>query len=403
MPSGGGSAGGGGGGGGGRSWNFSRSYSYGYTKRYRREAHYSSDNCDCCGSSCCKCIGIPLVILLPGLGIFFIFSLVIVAVSLGALQYGLVSPLFFSPGDTRIVSFGSSSFCAGVTLRDQSIRVGSSLYLITDTPELTDQNNFTNINNKLTIADNNYRYWSYYLYPNSGFTLELCTLPDSAGGVFYLIKGKTRFDKWVEEPTTDLAVGFFSIGPLPCSEPRHRFSFQAEYEDDYYLVYFNNNHYTNRQFLRLNLTMSFYRFEYSTEDLESVANCSVATTGECTVPVPYGSNYRALIVTDIPEDPDWEENVDVSWRCADRTWAYATVILVPMAVVGTIIGTIVTIIFCILGRYKYRRYQKRKRRQNQQTSEKVNNEPTDESKSPELPPAEPTDTSEDDFKSVDPS
>ena len=67
---GGGRGGGGGGGGGGSTWNFSRSYSYGYTKRYRREVHYSSDNCDCCGSSCCKCIGIPLIILLPALGIF---------------------------------------------------------------------------------------------------------------------------------------------------------------------------------------------------------------------------------------------------------------------------------------------------------------------------------------------
>ena len=230
MPSGGGSAGGGGGFGGGASWSSRRrSYIHGYSKQYRSEAYYGDDDCyDCCYTSGFKCICIPLIVLLPAMSIFLLLTIIIVSVSIGAIQQDRPSPMVFSPGDTRIVSYGSSSFCAGITLTDQSTRVGSSLYLITDTPSLTDKNNFTIVKNELAIADNNYRYWSYYLYPNSEFTLELCTLPDSAGGVFYLIKGKTRFDEWVEEPTTDIAVGFFSIRSLPCSEPKHRFTFRAK-------------------------------------------------------------------------------------------------------------------------------------------------------------------------------
>ena len=323
--------------------------------------------------------------------IFSILSIIIISVSLRAIPNGRISPIF-SPGDTRIVSYGSSFFCAGITLTDQSTSVGSSLYLITDTPSLTDENNFTIVENELAITDNNYRYWSYYLYPNSEFTLELCTLPDSAGGVFYLIKGKTRFDEWVEEPTTDIAVGFFSIRSLPCSEPKHRFTFRAKYEDDYYLVYFNNRLYPNLPFLQLNLTMSFHRFEYSIDDIDSVANCSVATTGECTIAVPYNSNYRALIVTDIPENPDWEENVAVDWRCVDRAWAFATVILVPMAAVATCIGTMFALMFCRLVKRGWFKYH-----------DTTSNEPVDETKAPGLPPAEPSATTEeDDFKSVDP-
>ena len=147
--------------------------------------------------------------------------------------------------------------------------------------------------------------------------------------------------------------------------------------------------------------MSFHRFEYSIDDFNSVANCSVATTGECTITVPYNSNYRALIVACIPENPDWEENVAVDWRCVDRAWAFATVILVPMAAVATVIGTIVTIIFCQLVKKGF--FRKCDLSFTSKQVDTTNNEPVDETKSPELPPAEPSSTSEDDFKSVDPS
>ena len=134
--------------------------------------------------------------------------------------------------------------------------------------------------------------------------------------------------------------------------------------------------------------MSFHQFKYSIDDLDSVANCSVATTGECTITVPYNSNYRALIVTDIPEIPDWEENVAVDWHCVDRAWAFATVILVPMAAVATCIA----LMFCRLVKRGWFKY-----------SDTTSNEPADETKTPELPPEEPSATTEDDFESVDPS
>ena len=409
MPSGGGSAGGGGGGG---NWSSSRSYSYGYSKRYRSEVYYSNgEDCNCCDCDCdCSCcakrkgICIPLAVLLPATIVFIFLCNIILPVSFGALRQGKASSSLFSPGDTRIVSYGSSSFCAGITLTDQSTSVGSTLYLIADTPPLTDQNNFTIINNELTIGDNNYRYWNYYLYPNSGFTAELCTLPNSAGGVFYLIKGTARFEKWMDKPTTDLAVGFFSIGSLPCSEPNHRFSFRARFEDEYYLVYYNNNHYTNLPFLRLNLSISFNRFQYSTDDLDSVANCSVDTTGECTLTVPYGSDYRALIVTDIPDNPDWEENVDVGWHCVERGWAFAVVVLVPITVAAMIIGTIVlAITYCIVaGKLCCRNRDTPPPTIDLEKVDTSKNEPVDETKS--SPPVEVPATSEDDdFKSVDPS
>ena len=64
----------------------------------------------------------------------------------------------------------------------------------------------------------------------------------------------------------------------------------------------------------MNVTIAVEQFHYSTSisDLNLVANCSVPTIGECSLTVPYGStNYRGLIVTEIPNNPDWEENVEI--------------------------------------------------------------------------------------------
>ena len=82
--------------------------------------------------------------------------------------------------------------------------------------------------------------------------------------------------------------------------------------------------------------------------MNSSANCSIPVLGQCTVPVPYGSNYRALIVTDIPENVVWDENVEVNWYCVNRGWAYAVVILVPiLTVVALAVAVVVgTVLYC---------------------------------------------------------
>ena len=48
---------------------------------------------------------------------------------------------------------------------EKSNRTAPSLYLIRETPSLTDRNNFT-IRSTVNLPDNEYRYWNYYLYDN---------------------------------------------------------------------------------------------------------------------------------------------------------------------------------------------------------------------------------------------
>ena len=76
--------------------------------------------------------------------------------------------------------------------------------------------------------------------------------------------------------------------------------------------------------------------------LTTAASCS-AIGGQCSLNVPPDLNYRALIVTDIPDNPDWEENVDISLLCSsNREWAYVVVVLIPILVIagGCIAATI---------------------------------------------------------------
>ena len=253
---------------------------------------------------------------------------------------GAVVPDFFSPGETRLVSFGSF-FCDEVTLVSKS-STGATLYLITDTPPLTDRNDFT-INSSLTLSDNFFKCWYYYLYPGSTFSTSFRTRSNSDSGTVFLFKGKNSIQRWLRNSFLNRPVAALII---PCSS-QHHFSLSVQEEDEYYFVYYNNR---GRQCpqsssqLQLDVTISVSRLQYSTEDLATATNCSVIE-GECSLNVPAHPNYRALIVTDIPDDPDWEENVDVTLHCSsNREWAYAVVVLIPLLV---IVGVSITAV--ILG------------------------------------------------------
>ena len=160
--------------------------------------------------------------------------------------------------------------------------------------------------------------------------------------------------QWINNPSTIVAVAFFSI---PCtrslSSIRSRFSFQVQAEGDYYFIYHNNRERqcfseVSSSVFRLDLiTLSVSRFQYSTAGLTTAASCS-AIAGQCSLNVPL-SDYRALIVTDIPNNPDWEEKVNISLHCSsNRAWAYTVVVLIPSLVI--IGGIAAAILGCVCWR-----------------------------------------------------
>ena len=266
--------------------------------------------------------------------------LLIIGLVVGYVNGNKVPPAVFmhAPGDTRVVSY-SSFFCAGITLTDKSNKTGASLYLITKVPPLTNQNSFT-INSSLNIAENKYHFWNYYLHPNSSFTTVVCVVANS--GTFYLIQGRQQFASWIDEPDAYNAIESFRIESL-CSETKHdQYTYIAMSADEYYFVFYSSESAT----LQLNVEISIKQSQYSTLNLQSPANCSVPPVGECTLTVPYGSDYQALIAADVPKDVDWEESVHIDWHCVNRGWAYAVAVSVPIiGVLGCMVGSFLGI-FC---------------------------------------------------------
>ena len=254
-----------------------------------------------------------------------------------------------SMSDTRIVSYPwPSSLCGGITLVDNSRRPRSRLYLVKTPPPLTRWNNFT-FSRSLTLVGNAYQYWNYYLRPNSNFTAEICTRPNSNSGIFYLIKGRNNFQKWVNAPSSsDEALAFFSITSFPCSARiKHQYSFQVQAEDEYYFVYYSKRTSDlDSKFLLLNVTISIGRLQYSTFSfaLGSPASSQCSTSsfpvGSCTVPLTYadGSNYKALIVAGTSLfNKDWTQISDLSLHCTNRAWTFVVAVLVPYILVNVIL------------------------------------------------------------------
>ena len=95
--------------------------------------------------------------------------------------------------------------------------------------------------------------------------------------------------------------------------------------------------------IQFNVSASW--FVHSTAGLTDAPRCSA----NCSLSVPADSNYRALIVTDLPtNNPDLSENINIRLQCSStRGWAYAVVVLVPLLlVVGVIITTVILLVVC---------------------------------------------------------
>lgn len=94
--------------------------------------------------------------------------------------------LTLSSGVTRNAFFGNPFFCSEVTLEVISrTRSGASVYLITDTPPLTDRNNFTIRSDNFVRG---YHVWNYYFYSGS-VTISLDIPCATSSGNFSLFKG----------------------------------------------------------------------------------------------------------------------------------------------------------------------------------------------------------------------
>ena len=252
-------------------------------------------------------------------------------------QKNNIATNFYSPGDSRLVSL-SSFFCDGGVLELTSNTVDAELYRVDSVPPLNDTNNFT-INFESSIYSSRFRFWQYHLYPNSNIMISLCA---NLVASVYIVKGNDNANSWAKSPSRDVAELFRYVGA--CCPNKLDFApkitYRVEQEDEYYVILHNSL----SAEVFVNVSVSFERTEYSAPDVES--SCDVSERGQCSLSIPYGTGSQSfLVITSIPQTVDWEENISVSVNCDQRGWAYALVVLLPIAV---IVGIVLTIVLSIV-------------------------------------------------------
>ena len=351
MPSGGGSAGGGGGGGGGfgggGGWSRSSVGRYSFRSRSYGTSSGSSEDCDC---TCKSCNLATCLLYLVVISVFILFGAAVIGIPVGV---GVASQRpksdiatnFYSPGDSRLIHL-SSFFCERVHFSIKSKATGAAFFLVDSAPPLTDRNNFTiNSNDTLSMNDSFYHFWQYHLHPNSSMTMNVCTDCSRVILDIYVIKGNENINRWGDDPGrnyTEVSQNVSDVCPIKSS-----LMYTAVEEDEYYFIIHNT---FDRLVLYYDVTLQVERFEYESPptDVNSTAQdyCAISSGGNCALEIPYSTgSQRVLVVTTIPENVDWSENIDIQISCSRRHWAYAVVVLVPLFVVAAGIVVIVLLIW----------------------------------------------------------
>ncbi|XP_064392974.1 uncharacterized protein LOC135340550 [Halichondria panicea] len=265
----------------------------------------------------------------------FVVNLVIVILVIGSLIGGVlssrsnstdISTSFYSPGDSRLL-FLSSFFCDGGSLELSSNSVNAELLLVDSTPPLDNTNNFT-ITVDSSFDPLEFQFWQYHLHPNSNITLSIQT--NFLINV-YIIKGNDNANRWRSLLNGEIAEEFLErITTIP------EVTYQVETEDEYYIFIYNS---LASRPVFVSASLTFERFEYSAPAAVFLnGSCVVREQGHCTVPIPYNiiELQEFLVIISMPAVVDYGENIQVSLDCEQRGWAYAVVILVPMAIGITI-------------------------------------------------------------------
>ena len=332
MPAGGGSAGGGGGGGGGFGGGFGGGLGGGLGGFSGTGFSGSGHPSGPCGRIFwCICSLLWLIILILG---FTISILAIISAFLSRPSTDIATSQY-SPGDSRLLSL-SSFFCDGGVLELTSNTVDAELYRVDSIPPLNNTNNFT-VNEHSTFDPLEFRFWQYHLYPNSNITLSVHT--DFRIDVF-IVKGKANADRWSNSPSSDVAEESFErMTSIPSV------LYQVQQEDEYFVIVHNS---LGSRGVLVTASFTFQRFEYSPPvDADPDESCLVSEQGQCTVGIPYSTgSQKFLVVTSIPSNVDYTENIEVGLSCDQRGWAYALVILLPLSVVAAVIVAIIVGYVC---------------------------------------------------------
>ena len=240
--------------------------------------------CSCVFSTCCSTV------------IAVIVAAIVLGVQTNLLGVSIAPKptYFYSPGDTQLIGY-SSLYCQGL---DMSAHEGASLYLVPGVPQLSD----SDIVYYTPVIDDNPWNWYDILHADSTITVQACVTTGSPlTSYVFIMKGRGN------------ALNFLGITSPPVTSTRWKtccsvaraqvmdncgignttIEYTVTETDIYYVFTYDRDGYTNTV-----LSWNITRTEYSIDSYsQPLVNCSSnSSETKCTLPIPYLTDYRVLLI-----------------------------------------------------------------------------------------------------------
>ena len=289
---------------------------------------------------------------------FIIIFAIIISISLG-LRYGtdsndLDTPKEYALTDKVIRSY-KSDFCESLQARStdtpNNFQSNATLYLLYNRPPASDAETFNLTETAHLTDDTNYHVWNFYLNAGSKVSLSACYAVSSTSynAKFYLIKGNSNHNKWLDDPDKSYAEKYVRLS----SSCTNGVSYQVHQDDLYYFVFYMDSA-TYAQ-STLNINFDFSRAVYHISQDNVAQKCTIPLDGHssCSLSVPMSSSYTALLSLNTSLPVNYDDGANVRIDCQPRAWLYAVVVL---CTVVPVIVIVVSVVACIC--YKVRKGKK---------------------------------------------
>jgi hypothetical protein len=282
--------------------------------------------------------------------IFLVCLLLIIILPAAIGTSGSYHDYAYGPGDTRIVSGISESFCTGISLSDRSTYT-TTLYSLKKKPLLNGMEVFSvpppSARTQTVQGYDGYVYWSYFMHTGSKFSVSMCLRTSGSSLSLLFIKGKHNFDSWTDGGKERYVKRTSYVSSVcPTSGSPISYTVPAGYGDDWYIVVYNSRSSSKR----FDITLSVNRTEYTIVPSDVRHQCTPSGTTPCSIPLTGGDTY--LVKIDPGSSPNYEDNVDINVDCVLNGGLVAVIVIIPTLFFISVITAIVVGVCCCVRRKK---------------------------------------------------
>ena len=216
----------------------------------------------------------------------------------------------YSPGGSYLLPLSHLTIFlySSITLQVvEDTTTKTRLTLIDSHPSLIPSKAIIHYKNSYDIHYRKYRFWYYYLYPGSNFSINVCV--DRSGPMeVFILKGTVELNNWVARGRDSIKQFELHHRHVEqCPSVTH-IKYTTQFEDLYGILVYNNR--GNESVLTIEYVLE--RHEYLSDGLLDISTptCGVTTGGMCTTHIPFEFKYKYIFITvSIPTSVDWTENV----------------------------------------------------------------------------------------------